>query len=812
MYYSTVGLLAIAILLIENQGILSNSKGAFDRSAWKVYRRFLYAVLAYDITDVLWGFLESKKLVLPLFADTTVYFVAMAAGVLFWAEFTVTYLEAEDGFGRFLVYGGRLLAGAITFLALINTFTPILFTVDADCVYLALPLRYGMLAVQILLLLLISAFALFNLHFHQTKRAERYHALCLFGLIMATFLSAQLWYPYLPLYAIAYLLGTCLLHTLVVNEEKEEIKLGLAEAKKIKELKDTIVSLLDNMPAMTYTKDAETGVYLACNQAFAEYAHKNRPSEVVGLNAEQLFGTKTAEQIARDDQLALSMDQPYIFFEDVLDAAGSQRQLQTTKLKYTNFAGRLCVLAMSQDVTDLVRIQHENATTKEAYEQARSTGVIYTHIAQALARGYEDLYYVNLDSEEFIRYRNDDESGKLTEAARGWHFFEACRLRLEQVVHSDDRAAVVKALERKTLVAALERDKSFAMTFRILTEDDSRYVTLRVSRMVDDDRFIVLGLSDVDKQMKQRRAALRAKEEKIAYARLNALTGDYLCIYVVEPESGIYREFSSTESYGSFGQAKEGADFFETVRKEIERFCHPDDLNRVLSAFSKERVMAEIERRGIFTISYRLYIEGVPTYVQLKAAMVEENEGNRLIVGLNDIDAQVRQEEDFVKTLAEARINANIDALTGVKNRHAYKEAEERLNAQLAEHRAAEFAIVLLDVNDLKKVNDIQGHKAGDQYLRDACHIICEIFKHSPVFRVGGDEFAVVAQGNDYARMDELIGQMDAHNEDAIRGGGIVIACGMARYEDDGRVAPVFERADGCMYENKSALKEKKQR
>ena len=199
-----------------------------------------------------------------------------------------------------------------------------------------------------------------------------------------------------------------------------------------------------------------------------------------------------------------------------------------------------------------------------------------------------------------------------------------------------------------------------------------------------------------------------------------------------------------------------------------------------------------------------------PRYVQLKASIVEEQGGRRLVVGVNDIDAQVRQEEDYGRRLAQARIEANIDALTGVKNRNAYRVYEERLNAQIEMNRAPEFAITILDVNDLKKVNDTEGHKAGDQYLRDACKIICTTFKRSPVFRVGGDEFAVLSQGDDFARLEELIGMMDAHNEDAIENGGIVIALGTSIYQHDDKVASVYERADHTMYENKSQLKEKK--
>ena len=85
--------------------------------------------------------------------------------------------------------------------------------------------------------------------------------------------------------------------------------------------------------------------------------------------------------------------------------------------------------------------------------------------------------------------------------------------------------------------------------------------------------------------------------------------------------------------------------------------------------------------------------------------------------------------------------------------------------------------------------------------------MICDTFKHSPVFRVGGDEFTVIAQGSDYTRIDELLGKMREHNTEAARTGGIDIACGMARFEDDACVASVYERADHSMYEDKKTLK-----
>ena len=807
MYYSAIGMLAILILLIENQDIFFRFQDALKNSAWKVYRRFLLAVLVYYVTDVLWGLFELGKLPRLLFADSTAYFMAMSVSVLFWIRYAVAYLDKKNGFGRLLIQAGYTLAVLISLFAAVNIFIPVLFTVDSDCVYRGLPLRYGILAAQILLFFLISGHAFSVLLRSDPEKRAAYRTLALFGLEMGVFLFIQLWFPLLPLYSIGYMLGTSLLHSFVAENEMADYRRDLKEASRVKELKDIIASLLDHMPGMTFTKDAKTGTYLACNRAFAAYARKQSPEEVVGLTDAELFEPELAELFLKDSRIALSMDEPYIFYEDLADAQGNMRQYQTTEIKYTDAAGRLCLLGLIQDVTDMVRIRRENAASKEAYEKARSSGLMYSHIAQSMARGFMELYYVNIDTEEYIEYRPDEDGTTLVEKRRGWHFFEQCQLEAQESVYPEDCAAVIKALDRKTLVAAVDRSKTFVMTYRLKTESGPSYVSMRVSRMEDDERYLILGVTDVDEQVKHRRAEERMREERIAYARLSALSGDYLCIYVVVPETGRYREFTASTEFESVARLKEGMDFFTDTREQSRTSVYPDDLNRFFTSVTQENVMDEVGKHGIFTLSYRLLIEGKPHYVQLKAAMVEEEGGQRLIVGVFDIDTQVRQEEEHVRNLAQARIEANVDALTGVKNRHAYLLAEERLNLQIEENRAQDFAIVILDVNDLKKVNDTEGHQAGDQYLCGACKIICDIFKRSPVFRIGGDEFAVIAQGSDYASIEELVGRVRDHNMEAQRSGGIVIACGMARSEKDESTAPVFERADQNMYENKCELK-----
>ncbi len=806
MYYSAIGLLAILILFIENQDILWKNDRQ-ERSALKAYRYFLFSVLLYYITDTLWGVFEALKIPGLLFADTSVYYITMALGVLFWSQYVIAYMEEDNRFGRIFIYAGRIVACVITVFSIINIFVPVLFTVDRDCVYHALPVRHILLAVQIALLLFVSVYASSLIMRRDSgKRNSRYESIAFFGMIMAVFLTGQMWSPYLPLYTIGYLLGTSLLRTFVIGDEKAEYKSELKEAEKIRLLKQSITSLLDNMPALSFSKDANTGVYLACNQAFAEYAHKKDPDGVVGLTDAEIFDSVTASHFVEDDKMALSMEEPYIFFEDVPDAAGNQRQFQTTKLKFYDAVGRLCLLGMCQDVTDMVRIRRENATTKEAYEKAKSTGLIFTHIAQALARGYSDIYYVNVDSGEYVEYRSDENKGGLIEIRNGKDFFGSCKIEGRKYVFEDDCENFINSMDKKTLLDTLDRNNTFTMAYRLKSPKGPVYVSMRVSRF-ESSRFIVIGITDVDEEMKQRRFAERIKEERIAYTRINALAGDFLCVYVVVPETGRYREFSTTEGLDNIRLPKEGLDFFEDAKSFFGSTVYAEDLDHVLNSFTKENVLSDIGKNGIYAINYRFRLAEGTRYVQLKAAMVEESEGRRLVVGLNDIDALIRQETEYAKQLSKAQTRANTDALTGVKTKMAFKDDEEHLDKQIKAGNAPAFAVVILDVNNLKKVNDSFGHQAGDKYIKDACRVICNSFKHSPVYRVGGDEFAVIVKGSDYKRLNTLMGDFNVRNEEAAQNDGIVIACGMSEFMGDECLADVYKRADMNMYANKNWLK-----
>lgn len=155
------------------------------------------------------------------------------------------------------------------------------------------------------------------------------------------------------------------------------------------------------------------------------------------------------------------------------------------------------------------------------------------------------------------------------------------------------------------------------------------------------------------------------------------------------------------------------------------------------------------------------------------------------------------------------------DALTHVKNRAAYEKREKTIDEELAVVNK-EFGLAIFDINNLKKVNDEFGHDDGDKYLVNCCTLICQTFKHSAVFRFGGDEFVVLLMNADYKNREKLFSDMNAQMEElqdkdiplyekvSVAGGIAVFTPGM-----DQKVADVFVRADKFMYERKAVMKEK---
>ena len=184
-----------------------------------------------------------------------------------------------------------------------------------------------------------------------------------------------------------------------------------------------------------------------------------------------------------------------------------------------------------------------------------------------------------------------------------------------------------------------------------------------------------------------------------------------------------------------------------------------------------------------------------------------------LILLLRNIraDKKVHEEEHMLKALNR---KVFVDDLTSVRNKGAYTNYIKELDEKIGNEEVKELAIGVFDCDDLKKINDNNGHDKGDIYLKNASRLICRIFQHSPVFRIGGDEFTVVLEHDDLKNREELAKKFE-EEQNVINASAendwdeVHVAIGVAMYDPDldRSVSDTARRADRMMYENKRLRK-----
>ena len=181
----------------------------------------------------------------------------------------------------------------------------------------------------------------------------------------------------------------------------------------------------------------------------------------------------------------------------------------------------------------------------------------------------------------------------------------------------------------------------------------------------------------------------------------------------------------------------------------------------------------------------------------------------RLIRTKNALSASRFQAEEMAAL-------ANKDALTGIRNKTAYDKEIAQLEKSL-EEGDLEFGIAMVDLNDLKHINDTFGHDKGNISIIKLCTVVCSIFKHSPVFRVGGDEFVAILKNHDYEHREELKDQfkdaltalLDEEKLHPWERISASIGIGVYDKNTDKTVSDVFKKADDLMYEDKKIMKGK---
>ena len=230
MYYASIGALSLILHIIINHDILFFRRSKDMSPAEICYRRFLYSVMLYYASDIMWGTLYELRLIPLVYADTVIYFAAMVLSVLFWTRFVVAYLGSSNTFGKVLIYAGWMIFIYEISNLVLNFFIPIMFSFDSNMIYRPKNARYAALGIQIVMFFVTAVYT-FIVSLKTEGKVRRHHrTICLSGVIMTLFIVLQTFYPFLPYYAAGCLITTCLVNTFVAQDEKLERERELVTA------------------------------------------------------------------------------------------------------------------------------------------------------------------------------------------------------------------------------------------------------------------------------------------------------------------------------------------------------------------------------------------------------------------------------------------------------------------------------------------------------------------------------------------------------------------------------------------------------
>lgn len=261
-------------------------------------------------------------------------------------------------------------------------------------------------------------------------------------------------------------------------------------------------------------------------------------------------------------------------------------------------------------------------------------GTTYASIARALAADYYNIYYVDLANGDYIEYTSTVGGDELVVERHGKDFFNSAKVDTMTRIYDKDREMFLSRFTKENIIRELDEQGVFMITYRLIDTGEPVYARMKITRMELDAHHIIIGISIIDSQMKQKETADKLRREREALGRIAALSGKYIVLYTVDPVTDHYVQYNPSKEIESFGLAKQGENFFEQVKIDAPKAIYSEDIEEHLKVLTKENMMSEIRKKGYFVHHYRMIINGEPKPCNLKAALIEEEDGEKIILGV----------------------------------------------------------------------------------------------------------------------------------------------------------------------------------
>jgi hypothetical protein len=200
----------------------------------------------------------------------------------------------------------------------------------------------------------------------------------------------------------------------------------------------------------------------------------------------------------------------------------------------------------------------------------------YADIAMALSADYYNLFVIDLDTNDYTEYSSQVGGEEMSIVRQGKEFFESARRDTMTRIYEEDREPFLKLFTKENVLRDLDAQGVFSTTYRLIDTGTPMYVNMKITRMRGGNR-IILGISIVDSQMKQREHYEELRRERETMVRVMALSDGYLTLFTIDPKTGKYIEYSSSDDFDSLGAKKDGNDFFGQAYVDAFTYCYEED-------------------------------------------------------------------------------------------------------------------------------------------------------------------------------------------------------------------------------------------
>jgi diguanylate cyclase (GGDEF)-like protein/PAS domain S-box-containing protein len=351
---------------------------------------------------------------------------------------------------------------------------------------------------------------------------------------------------------------------------------------------------------------------------------------------------------------------------------------------------------------------------------------------------------------------------------------------------SDDAEKIYKAFKQVYLTGKPAK----AITFKFVRKDGSSGVGELAALPMRNENGEIVGFRGVSHDVSERirmEEALRRSEEK------------YRTI-LEEIEEGYYEigragniTFVNKAACRQFGRSEE-----ELIGMNYREYVPKEDVKSVYKAWNK------VYRTGEPLQSYPFVIvrkDGTQIFLENSVSPLRNKEGK--IIGFRAVSRDVTEHKQYEQKLAEM---ATHDSLTGLPNRTLLSD---RLTMGLALSRRSgnRLAVLMLDLDKFKAINDTMGHAVGDQLLKSVAERLTSVTRKSDtIARIGGDEFVLVlpqvSQPTNASKLAQRI--LDVFRKPLVFDGhqlNITTSIGIAVYPEDGKDMEILlKNADTAMY------------